>query len=172
MGKILNNDSQNILKNNNIDTIITMLKSLISKGNSESFDVVVDVYINVNDVYLENLIFELFLQINDKNFAKKMIYLLDYDFEQSRKSKIISFFWQSKINFVDYLDKFIPLMDSNVYEYLIESFTVIEEIIEENEIDKERLNNYITQIKSYITGKEKGVKLLLTQLVNVISDKL
>ncbi len=172
MKKNLNKDTLNILKNSNNDAVIVALKSLINKGNDESLNTVVDVYINVDNSELENLIFELFLQVNDKIFAKKMIYLLHYDFEQSRKSKIISFFWQSKINFVDYLDEFISLMDSNVYEYLIESFTVIEEIVESNEIDKEKLNNYIDKLKSYIAGKEKSVKLLLTQLINVISEKL
>jgi hypothetical protein len=63
-------------------------------------------------------------------------------------------------------------MDSNVYEYLVEAFTVIESIIEENDIDKKELNDYVIRIKSYITGKEKSVKLLLAQLVNVMSEKL
>ncbi len=168
MAKNTNLNYNNILKNTNSDDVINILKSLINKGDNVSLDIVIDVYKNVNNKNLEKLIFELFIIVNDKKFAKKMISLLDYNFEQQKKVKLISFFWQSKMNFIDYLDKFIFLTNTNVIEYLIELFTVIERIIDENEINNKKLDDFANQIKTYIHGKEKPVQLLLAQLVNVV----
>lgn len=172
MQNFLSKEAKIILNNNNIDSIIVAIKSLINKPSQKSYNLIIEVYVNLENIEYEKHVFELLTQVNDVKFIKPLISLLNIDLPDEKKARVVSLFWQSKLNFIDYLDDFVLLMNSKSQLILIESFTVIEELINKNIVSESKLNDIIKQIKSYITGKEKIVKLLLTDLVNVVSERL
>jgi hypothetical protein len=159
-----------ILYSSNTKIIEDALKSLRDNGSVNLLPDIFSIYKGYKGSELGKKIFNFLCDVKCTEATPLIISLLDDVEYLPLKQDILSICWQSRLDFSDYLEKFIDLFINEDLSIAFEAFTVIEYL----ELDgkKELVEKNIEKLTQSISDISDDKKELLVDLVDVLRKKL
>ncbi|MBI9068190.1 MAG: hypothetical protein JEZ09_12930 [Salinivirgaceae bacterium] len=137
-------------------------------GNNELLKALIKLYDKNDDKELRNTIAGVFNDLKDQKAGELIIQSIRENSNKDVKKMLISSCWQSRLNYMDYLELFIDIVLCEDFILSFEAFTVIENI--EEKTTAERKNKLINYITTNIGKCINDNKALADDLVQIVSN--
>jgi hypothetical protein len=156
------------LKSGRDDTIVETINFLRDKGNLEILPELFNMLGSEPSEILEIQISSFLNDLKTKNATKIIVQCIQENRKGSHLDKMISSCWQNGLDFSKHLKFFIDIAIEEDYMTSIESFSVIEENVNNLELtEREELSSYL---KSKMKIKDEAKLKLLTEMEKLISS--
>ncbi|PKP08423.1 MAG: hypothetical protein CVU09_15875 [Bacteroidetes bacterium HGW-Bacteroidetes-4] len=114
------------LKSANKELILDTIKSLRHDGNDEVLEILTQIYLNQTNNEISQAIYRFFCDLKNQPSAETVIRLIKNPEYHQAKKMLVSSCWQSRLNYIVYLETFIAMVFSEPFELAFEAFTVVE----------------------------------------------
>lgn len=129
------------LKSANKELILDTIKSLRNDGNNEVLELLTQIYLNQTDNEISQAIYRFFCDLKNQPSTEKVMQLIkNQEYHEARKM-LVSSCWQSRLNYITYLETFISMVLREPFELAFEAFTVVENM--EARISEQRKNELL-----------------------------
>lgn len=147
---------------------------IIKLDKIEDFGSIKDIDFLVNSIKSSNYsisdkAFNILCNVKKVGFVEKIIEKLKKSELETEKILLISICWQSSMDFSPYMELFVDFAIKGSLELTIESFSAIENIIDQNTLDKVHINNYLNSLEVAIKSQKDEKLELLKELINVLN---
>jgi hypothetical protein len=129
------------LKSANKELIIETIKSLRNEGNDEVLEILIQVYLNQKDLEINEAIYRFFCDLKNQPSAETVIRLIKNPEYHQAKKMLVSSCWQSRLNYIIYMETFIAMVFNEPFELAFEAFTVVENM--EARVSEQRKNELL-----------------------------
>ncbi len=174
MASLSHKEIQKIFANSNSNDVISTVDLLMQKPDNNTFILLFDLYINTENKEIIDKLLSVFILITDNDAVDYIVNIIGKGISDDKLLKLLGVIWQTKLNFAKHINVFVNLMDKNNYFLLVENYTIIEEIILENEVDSEIINSNISILEKFCEDKSKStdVKNLIKELIKSLNNVL
>jgi hypothetical protein len=164
-----NTELLNRLNSSNYFVIIEALREIKEYGNiniiPHLFDLINE---NTPDIIKKNIL-RLICDIKEQSAAPILIdAMAKRDFGDDT-SEVVAIFWQSRLDFSNYLPTFIRIFIKEDYQTALEAFTVVEGSVPK--ITDEMQQKCINMLQSAVSSISKDKKPLFDELIKVIKGE-
>lgn len=128
--------------------IISIINELREEGSDQVLEILAKYYLSTSDAEVRNAISRFFCDLQNQSSAAVIVELINNQDYQGAKQMLVSSCWQTRINYILYLETFIELVFNEPFEIAFEAFTVIENI--DSRVSEGRKNELIAFIESRI----------------------
>jgi len=147
---------------------------IIKLDKIEDFGSIKDIDFLVNSIKSSNYsisdkAFNILCNVKKVGFVEKIIEKLKKSELETEKILLTSICWQSSMDFSPYMELFVDFAIKGSLELTIESFSAIENIIDQNTLDKVHINNYLNSLEVAIKSQKDEKLELLKELINVLN---
>lgn len=136
------------LKSKDNSIVLKTIQKIRDKGNNKLLPDLVNLYESSEDKDVLNNISNLLGDIHNQESAEILIKLVQKTTLVKSRKMILSACWQSRIDFIDYLETIIDIAITEPFEISFEAFTIIENI--ETKVNAARKAELINYAKSKI----------------------
>jgi hypothetical protein len=129
------------LKSANKELILDTIKSLRHDGNDEVLEILTQIYLNQTNNEISEAIYRFFCDLKNQTSAETVIQLIKNPEYHQAKKMLVSSCWQSRLNYILYLETFIAMVFNEPFELAFEAFTVVENM--EARVSEQRKNELL-----------------------------
>ena len=131
------------------EEILEKISNIEKTGNVKDIPFVLDNLFN-NDSEISNKCFKILSDIKIKEANKILAEKLLSANNEDDIRKLLSIFWQTGLDFGEYLEHFFDIAIKYNLETSMEAMSVIENIYHNNRIDDKKLSEGIDKLKKYV----------------------
>lgn len=156
------------LRSGNQSAILSTLKELRVHGNISILPDLFDLMVEQENEEILTEIASLLNDLKDQEGAElisKAIASVEY---KEVQSILVAACWQNGLSYGKYIDTFVDVVVSGMYEAAIEAFTVIEEAI--GDLEEAQGAKVTKKLKSGILKVDDQKKTLISELIKVIEN--
>ncbi len=166
----MNKAIQKLLSSNKIEDISNGLNKFETKGSIKELTLVLEILNSENTDTFENQIIEIISNIKDKEAATIIIdAILNIKSPSVKLYSYMQICWQSALDFSQYLDLFLKIFLENDYRTSLESFTVIENILEEYSYSDEHRKALLDTLNNKIKKMDDDKLILAKELILILN---
>ncbi|MGE4290002.1 MAG: hypothetical protein AB7E36_15060 [Salinivirgaceae bacterium] len=129
------------LKSANKELILDTIKSLRHEGNDEVLELLTQMYLNQTNNEISEAIYRFFCDLKNQHSAETVMQLIKNPEYHQAKKMLVSSCWQSRLNYIVYLETFIAMVFNEPFELAFEAFTVVENM--EARVSEQRKNELL-----------------------------
>ena len=146
------------------------IKTLRNSGDPSVIPYLVDLYVSTDKPKIESALGNFLRDIKDQSAVKALMDAIANPRFDKKLTQLVSFCWQTPLNFSSYLDVFVDITIEKDYQTSIEAFTVVEEALPYTSPSK--ISNEIQKLKEKITSVPEEKQLLLKELIATMQTYL
>lgn len=117
---------------------------------------------------IKTKITDVFNDLKDQKIAHTIIDLLQSTTSTDSKKMLLSACWQSRLDYIDYLETFIDTIMTEDFEMSFEAFTVIENL--ESKVLKERKDQLIQYTEDKLSECKPDNQVLSHDIIGIIEQ--
>jgi len=148
--------------------ILIQLEKIEASGGLKDVDFLID-SINSSNSLISDKAYYLLCNIKKAGAVEKIIEKLKNSKTEREKILLTSICWQSSLDFSAYLELFTNLAINGSLELTIESFSSIENIINQNMHKKKQVISCLNTLETAIKTQKDEKLALLKELINVLN---
>ena len=156
------------LRSGNRSAILSTLQELRSHGNVSVLPVLFDLMLDQEDAEVNQAISSLLNDLKDQECAETLSAAIGNPELKEIQPTLVAACWQNGLSYVEYLDIFLEVVIKGEFNAAIEAFTVVEEAM--GDLEKGQRDLLAKEIKIKVKDADDQKKLLLSELIKVISD--
>lgn len=156
------------LRSGNRLAILTTLKELRSQGDISILPELFDLLLDQEDEQIKGEISSILNDLKDMEAAPILSEAISNPVYSEIIPVLVSACWQNGLSYGEHLNTFVEVVIHGEYKAAIEAFTVIEEAV--GDIDQIERDQLVKKLKSSINKMDEQKKLLLSELIKVISN--
>ena len=142
------------------------IKTLRNSGDPSVIPYLVDLYVSTDNPNIENALGNFLRDIKDQSAVNALIDAIANPRFEQKLSQLVSFCWQTPLNFSPYIHVFVNIAIEKDYQTAIEAFTVVEEALPYATPSK--ISSEIQHVKERITNVPQEKQLLLKELISTM----
>ncbi len=140
-------------------TVLDAIEQLRDSGQPGSLKPLANLWVSSPNKTITTAIYDLFCDLKQQEIVAEMVEIVFNPLYADIQTSLLSACWLSRIEFPDYLEKFIDLIYTRQFSVAFEAFTVIENM--ESKISAQRKTELINYIEAY-NQKESSLNQALT----------
>jgi len=148
--------------------IIEKLEKIEASGDTKDVDILIDSIISSNKLVSEKAYYIL-CNVKKTSAVEKIIKKIKKSEKEKEKILLTSICWQSSLDFSPYIELFVELAINGSLELTIESFSTIENILDQNIVDKTHIKSCLNTLEEAVKSQKNEKLALLKELINVLN---
>lgn len=144
------------------------IKTLRNNGDPTVVPYLVDLYVSTDNTKIESALENFLKDIKDQAAVNAFIHAIENPKNEKKLTQLVSFCWQTPLNFGPYIDVFVTIALEKDYQTTIEAFTVVEEALPY--ATPAKINSEIKRAKKNISSAAMEKRLLLKELISTMQS--
>jgi hypothetical protein len=156
------------LKSNNEKQVLDALEQFKEDGQASLLQIIVDLYAHSDHKTVREKAFGLLCDLKIQQVDETIVELIKQQEDIEIKKNLIASCWQSRINYIAYLEYFIDLVIDAEFEVAFEAFTVIENI--DGKVSFERKQQLISYTEDILQDALEQNAVLAADIPGIIDQ--
>jgi hypothetical protein len=158
------------LQSGSKELIINTLDRLRFEGNSTFVPVIFEILFSTTDEEIKQIIFNFLIDIKDQNSVPALIEVLKNTTNEDQLKTIMHVYWESPLDFSEYLSVFVEIFIREKFEIAFDAFTVIENM--DTSYEKELIMDEIFKINKMTINAIQSKNTLKTELITILKSRI
>jgi len=168
MEKAKNPQFSQLLKNSDNAKILEAIGELREEGTDQVLEILAQLFIDNPDSEIRSAITQFFCDLKNQSSAETVIALINNKHLHKAKQMLVSSCWQTRLNYILYLETFIDLVMTEPFEIAFEAFTVVENI--ECRVSEGRKKELTDFISSKLDACRESNLVLADDLISIVEQ--